>query len=98
LSPPQAEQRRIVSVSAFDGRLQLDSALASSHRANYKTYPNEELELEARAEVMLVDSNVLVTSADAAAQNALGGEKFGAYLRVTGAQGGAAAFAMSLGA
>ncbi len=85
-TPPstQAEQRRIVSVSSFDDRLQLDSVLSFTHKANYKTYTNEDLELEARAEIMLVDSNVMIASADAASQNALGGEKFGAYVRVTG--------------
>ena len=73
-----------MSVSTLDDRLQLDAVLSFNHKANYKAYTNEDLELEARAEIMVADSNVLIISADAASQNALGGEKFGAYVRVTG--------------
>jgi hypothetical protein len=98
LTPPcaytnaQAETQRVTgtSMSPGDGTLQLNLAapLAFLHKANFKSYPEEDLVLEARAEVAVLESNVVVTSPDAGAQNALGGEKFGAYVRVQGEQAG----------
>lgn len=90
LSALQAEFRTITSVQPQAGgqglSFTLDSGLAFSHRANLKAYPGTSLTLDARAEVAMVDSNVVLSCPDAAEQYATGGEKFGPYIRVAGGQ------------
>uniref|UniRef100_A0A383WCP6 Fibrocystin-L n=1 Tax=Tetradesmus obliquus TaxID=3088 RepID=A0A383WCP6_TETOB len=87
-NPDQVEFRRIAAVQpAADSSqlvLVLDSLLAWSHGGGVYSYANSAYALDTRAEVALLDSNVVIAPADGSLQYDAGGNKFGPRVLAAG--------------
>ncbi|KIZ06824.1 hypothetical protein MNEG_1125 [Monoraphidium neglectum] len=94
-NPDQAETRKITGVTEVPAsgtgaenttRLALDAPLSWDHGARTASYPGSPYHLDMRAEVALLDSNILVVPAeqDPASVAAVGGSRFGPVVLAAG--------------